>query len=336
MLKELKEDIFLFKLLALILSIVGGIYILQLVWGIIAYFSDIILFLVLAWVLSFVLEPIAEKVMKFGVSRTLSAVLIYIVLAFWIVTFLLLLLPVVASQLTIITENLPQYLSSLSLSQSLANKVSDVLATVLSNSLMWISSVASFVFALFIVLFLSFYFLVERQKILTFMGKFVPYRFKDELRFVSWAISSSFATFIRVQAILGFIGGIITWVVLLIFGVNFALTAGVLAGIFTAIPVVGPLLALVPPFVVSSAGGKDTLIGVVSVLIILQFVELNVLGPKIWGSALRIHPAIIFLSFILGYKVAGGWGSVFAIPVVAVLFIIGEPLVRHFLEKRKI
>jgi len=95
-------------------------------------------------------------------------------------------------------------------------------------------------------------------------------------------------------------------------------------------------LALIPPFVVSAAGGADAVIGVVSVLIILQFIELNVLGPKIWGSALKIHPAVIFLSFILGYKLAGGWGSVFAIPVVAVLFIVGEPLVRHFLEKRKI
>lgn len=334
MLKDLKEDIFLFKLLALIVSIVGGVYILQLVWGIVSYFSDIILYLVLAWVLSFVLEPLAERIMKLGVSRTLSAVFIYIVLAFGIVTFLVLLLPIVASQLTTITENLPQYLSSLSISQTLIAKVTDVVTSLLSNSLVWVSSVASFIFSLFVVLFLSFYFLVERQKILSLLGRFVPNQFRDELRFVSWAISSSFATFIRVQAVLGLIAGIFTWIVLLIFGVNFALSAGVLAGFFTAIPVVGPLLALIPPFVVSAAGGADVAIGVVSVLIILQFIELNVLGPKIWGSALKIHPAVIFLSFILGYKLAGGWGSVFAIPVVAVLFIVGEPLVKHFLEKR--
>lgn len=334
MLKEVKEDIFLFKLFALIVSIVGGIYILQLAWGAISYFSDIILYLILAWVLSFVLEPSTEKIMRLGVSRTISAVLIYCLLALIIIFFIVLLLPVLASQITTITANVPAYLSSLSISQALTLKIQDAITTLLSNSLNWISMVASFVFSLFVVLFMSFYFLIERQKMLSFIGKFIPDRLKDEVRFVSWAISSSFAAFIRVQAIIGIISGLLTWAVLVIIGVNFALSAGVLAGFFTAIPVVGPFLALIPPFIVSAGKGLDTIFVTLTALIILQFIEFNVLAPKIWGSMLSIHPAVIFLSFLIGYKVAGGWGSFFAIPVVAVLFIVGEPLVRHFWGKR--
>ena len=334
MFKELKEDIFIFKLFALIVSIVGGIYLLQMAWGVVGYFSDIILYLLLAWVLSFVLEPSTAKIMKLGISRTTSAVIIYISLALLIGTFFVLLLPIVVSQISIITENVPTYLSSLLISQSLSLKIQDLITTLLSNSLIWITSVASFIFSLFVVLFMSFYFLIERQRILSFVGKFVPLRLKDELRFVSWAVASSFAAFIRVQAILGLISGVVTWIVLLVLGVNFSLTAGVLAGIFTAIPVVGPFLALIPPLLVSADKGVEIIIATVSILIVLQFVEFNVVAPKIWGSILRIHPAIIFLSFLVGYKVAGGWGSFFAIPVMAVLFIVGEPLLKHFWEKR--
>lgn len=334
MFKELKDDLFLFKLFALIISIVGGIYIFQLAWGIVSYFSDIILYLILAWILSFVLEPSTAKVMRLGLSRTASAIIIYVVLALLIGTFFVLLLPVVISQITVITQNVPTYLSSLSISQSLSLKIQDLITTLLSNSLIWISSVASFLFSLFVVLFMSFYFLIERREILSFMGRFVPLRLKDELRFVSWAVASSFAAFIRVQAILGLISGIATWVVLLVLGVNFSLSAGVLAGIFTAIPVVGPFLALIPPLLVSADKGVEIIAATVSILLILQFVEFNILAPKIWGSILRIHPAVIFLSFLVGYKIAGGWGSFFAIPVVAVLFIVGEPLLKHFWEKR--
>lgn len=334
MFKELKEDIFIFKLFALIVSIVGGIYILQLAWGIIGHFSDVFLILILAWLLSFVLEPPVVKLVNFGLSRNASAVTLYVLLTALIVFFVIMLLPIISFQITTISDNLPSYLSALSLSQGIMLRVQEAIGSLLSNSLVLASSVASFLFSTFIVLLLSFYFLIDREKIQSGIERFIPTHYRDEVHFISWAVSTSFATFIRVQAVFGLISGILTWLVLWVFGVEFAISAGVLGGVFTLIPVVGPALALFPAFLAAISHGTEITLLILLVLGILQFMEFNIIGPKIWGSAMRLHPAIVFLSFLLGYKLAGGWGSVFALPVVAVFFIITEPLINHFFQRK--
>jgi len=271
----------------LVVSIVGGIYIFQLVWGIVGYFSDIFLMLLLAWILSFVFEPVALRLIKSGFSRIYACVTIYILLTIFIAIFVILLVPIISSQLKTVTENLPQYLSALSISQSLSARIQEVLTTLLSNSLFVVTSIASFLFSLFVVLFMSFYFLLEREKIISFAGKFVPNKFKDELRFISWAVSTSFATFIRVQLLLGLISGIITLFTLAIFGIDYALSASVLAGFLTVIPVVGSILALLPPLVAAASKGIDIVFAVAVVLTILQFIQFNILGQKFGGRLLK-------------------------------------------------
>lgn len=316
------------RLLTIVLLLIAGGYLLGMVWGVVAYFSDLLLLLFLAWLLSFILEPLIVKLCGLSLSRAISSLVVYAGLALFLLIVGFLIIPSVLSQLTTLALLLPSYFSN---SPSWLIRFQDVIISAIGTSVNFISLVISFFFSLFVVIILSFYFSIDRLRLSEELFSLIPKGFRDEAMFVKDVINYSFAQFFRVQVLFGIIAGLATWFVMLIMRIPFAATAAILAGMFTLIPLVGPFLALVPPvllgFLESPTKGWLALI----LLVLYQQIEFNVLGPKLWGSAFKIHPIVVLLSFFVGYKVAGFWGSLFAVPIVSILFIMGKELWKHWI-----
>jgi predicted PurR-regulated permease PerM len=317
-----------FRLLIIVLLLITGGYLIGMIWGVLAHFGDLLLLLLLAWLLSFILEPLIVNLSKFSFSRAAASLLVYGGLVVFLLIIGFLIIPSVLIQMTTLASVLPGYFINL---PAWLNRFQDVIISAIGTSVNFISLALSFFFSLFVVIILSFYFSLDRPRIGREFLSLVPRDFRDEAMFVSGVINHTFAQFFRVQVVLGIISGFLTWIVMLILTVRFAATAAVLAGIFTIIPLVGPFLALIPPvllgFLETPTKGWLTLI----LLIVLQQMEFNILGPKMLGSALKINPIIVLLSFLVGYKLAGAWGSLFAVPVVSILVIIGKELWRHWI-----
>jgi predicted PurR-regulated permease PerM len=69
-----------------------------------------------------------------------------------------------------------------------------------------------------------------------------------------------------------------------------------------------------------------------AILLIVQQIMLNYLGPKLMGKAFKLHPIIVLLSFIVGYKIAGAFGAIFIVPILAILVIVFKELEHYFVN----
>ena len=118
---------------------------------------------------------------------------------------------------------------------------------------------------------------------------------------------------------------------LVLFGIDFAPSTAVVSGLLTVIPVIGVVLALMPPFLASFVQDPSKALFILAILLVAQQLVYNLLGPKLIGQAFKIHPIIVLISLLVGFKVAGFIGSVFAIPVVSIATIVGKEII----EKRK-
>lgn len=323
MFKDLRKDYNLVRILIILLIIAVGSYVLSVVWQIIGTFSDLIIILIISWLVSFIVEPLVEGIVRVTkLSKFFATLIVYILFCGILALIIFLFIPVVSEQIQALTKIIPGYLAA---SPKFITNWVDVLTSQLNNAISFIPSVAQFFFSLFIILIFSFYFIVDKARINQELFYLTPKSWHEKIAFIQKVIDDSFASFLRLQLIFGLITGVLTWFILRLFNIDFAASSGLLAGIFAVIPLAGAPLALIPPvFIAYTSDPTKALIIFVILLIAQQFV-FNVLGAKLLGRAFRIHPVIVLASFIVGFKIAGGLGAVFAVPVLGIAAVI----IRH-------
>ena len=121
----------------------------------------------------------------------------------------------------------------------------------------------------------------------------------------------------RAQLLSATIVGGLVFVGLSILGIKFAAILGLVACLFGLIPIIGPVLGAVPGLLVALASSPDRIIWVVLVYVTVQLVENNLISPRIQGRALRLNPAFIMIILVVSSEVAGLWGVIVGVPLVA-------------------
>lgn len=333
MFDDLKKELSSFRLLASLLTIAIFIYLFGVLWQFLQNFFDIIIILVVAWLLSFVLEPLVDFIANLTkLSKVTSALIIYGLFGILFFIMIFIFIPIVSSQFESLSKLIPQFLSSYPRYLDAWNNAVIKSADIFINL---IPSIATILIDIIFILFLSFYLIIDKEKVNEEIYKLAPRNWHGNLRFIQKVIDNTFSSFLRIQLIFGIISGIATWIVLTIFGVNYAASVSLLVGILTVIPLIGPILALIPPiFIVLAVDPTNTTLAFIifAILLLVQQVIFNFVGPKIMGKAFKLHPAIVFLSIIIGYKVAGGFGAVFAVPALGISVIVLKELGHYFIN----
>ena len=90
-----------------------------------------------------------------------------------------------------------------------------------------------------------------------------------------------------------------------------------MAGLFGLIPIIGPLLGAVPGVLVTLASSPGQTIWVALVYVIVQLIENNVITPRIQGRAVRLNPALVMATLLVASEIAGLWGVIVGVPLVA-------------------
>ncbi|KKR50594.1 MAG: hypothetical protein UT87_C0015G0001, partial [Candidatus Levybacteria bacterium GW2011_GWC1_40_19] len=320
MFEELKKEFGSLKIPAILLSIALGIYLMQILLSYLNVFRDVIFILVFAWLLSIVLEPIVELFSKhLRLSRVISTSVTFLILAGLITAVLFLFFPYVAFQLQTLSKILPDLLAG---SPPVVQDAVRGSVKSFTDFGSIIPSIAQFSFNLVTLLILSFYFIVEKVKITRTISDLIPQPWLKPARFVQKVIDQSFASFIRVQIIWGVLGGLITWFIMAVFGIPFAASTSLFAGILTFIPVIGPILGLIPPFIISIVSDPSKMPLFMITLVIVQQFIFYAIGPKLYGQIFKINPIIVVLSLLIGLKIAGPVGSILAIPIMSIVMIL--------------
>jgi len=185
---------------------------------------------------------------------------------------------------------------------------------------------------LFLILVLSLYAVVDVDAILGGLQRVVPNRYAQELLLVQQSVGRAFRGFLRVQAILVVLQVALTVVVGLLFGLPYlyVTTLGVALAMF--IPFFGPPIALLPPLLIAIAFRPEVALPVVAVLLVVQTLLVNVLQPRLMRETAGLHPILVLIALLLGAQVAGLWGALFGIPIVAAVNL----LLRYVVNRRAV
>lgn len=315
----------------LILAIIAlAWHLLTLLGSVLGVFTDIALILFLSWILSFILEPLVLALSVRVKNRITAAVTIYALIALLFIALIWIVLPTTILQLTQLTAVLPTTFPQNSL---LSSQLQTFLATTLSNSASLVTQVASGVTGLVLVFILSFYLLISKKEISDWIAKLIPDEYEEDYQFLGNIINTTFASFLRIQVSLGLVLGFVTLVCLSILRVNFPLSTSIASAILAMIPVIGAVLFLLPPALAALTISVEKMVIVTVVLVLAAQLVYNFWAPKLFGQALKIHPIIVLLSFLVGYKIAGIWGAIFAVPITSALTIIGRDLIKYWQEE---
>ena len=172
--------------------------------------------------------------------------------------------------------------------------------------------------SLFLIIIISLYMLMDSQRILGRLRSAVPRRYDDEADLFERSTVRAFGGFLRAQLILAAVQAALVAIVGTAFAIPYLFLWGTVSALAMLIPFFGPPLALIPPIVGAALFAPDTLLPVAAILIVVQTVLVNWLQPRLMRDALGLHPILVLVGLLVGAQVAGVWGALFGIPVIAV------------------
>jgi predicted PurR-regulated permease PerM len=173
--------------------------------------------------------------------------------------------------------------------------------------------------SLVLILILSLYMLLDSERIWGKVSRAVPRRYSDEVSLFERSVARAFGGFLRAQIILAGIQALLVTVIGIVVGMPYLFLVGTLSTLAMLIPFFGPPLALIPPIVAAWIYVPDWFLPVSIVLVAVQTVIVNWLQPRLMRDALGVHPILVLVGLLVGAQVAGVWGALFGIPVIAVV-----------------
>jgi predicted PurR-regulated permease PerM len=173
--------------------------------------------------------------------------------------------------------------------------------------------------SLVLVIILSLYMLADSAGILAKFERVVPSRYADEVEILERTVSRAFGGFLRMQVILAAVQTLLTIAVIVLVGLPYGFIIAAASALAMLIPFFGPPLALIPPIVATLIFAPQWILVVAPVLLVVQTVVVNYIQPRMMQDALGMHPILVLVGLVVGAQVAGLWGALFGIPVLAVL-----------------
>ncbi len=332
------------------------------------YFSEIVSWVIIAWVLSMIGRPLMDifqkiRIGNYQVGSTLAAALTLLCYFLGIGVFVGMFVPMIVAQAqnlsgvdysaVIKTLEEPLFQIDKMLQQyGLGNGENSVTLQVEnglkeyfdpSSITTWISSfvsaAGSILISIFSVIFITFFFLKEAQLFTSTLQKLTPKSFDDKIVHVvqdSSRMLSRYFSGVLLQVFLITMG---LWLGLSIIGVPNALLIAFLAALFNVIPYIGPIIgASIGIFLtITSNLGLDfysemlPLLGKVSIVfVVMQLTDNFLLQPFIFSNRVNAHPLEIFIVILAGSQIAGILGMVIAIPSYTVIRIIARNFLSEF------
>jgi len=323
-------------------------------WSVLGQFVEAIVILLLSMAVAFLLTPIVNLLVKYSVPRVLAAVVTYVILLGiigWLayqlglslihqsLTFSNTVIAVASSlpktfHTTIQSlekhSGIPAENINAAISQ-FQSQATDFARSLASNAVNAFFVITNALLNIVLVIVLSFYLALDGKRIRESLVSIVPRRWLPNFLLFEDALNRVVGNYIRGQLTLALIVGICTSIICLATGLgSYALICGMLAFLFETIPMVGPALASIIPLLLSlllpDPFPRTFIIAIC--FIILQAIESNILGPRIVGHAVGLHPVAAIMALLVGAKLFGVFGALIATPLVAAAWVVMASIYR--------
>jgi predicted PurR-regulated permease PerM len=305
-------------ILKVVLTVLGLVFL----WLI----RDIILLLLLSLIVASALEPMVEYFNRHRVPKAVSVLTVYILALGMLALVLYLLIPPAILQFQLLAEKWPEYFSRFQ--DQLGNinlsnfSITSLLDEVKGGFLDKTFGVFSGLFSFITVLVVSFYLVAEEQSMKQFVANLLPPQHHEVVLGLIEKIQVKMGKWVLGQIILSFSIFALTYVGLLILGVDYALFLALLAGLLEVVPYIGPFLSAVPAVFFAFIQNPALAIAVVILYIIVQKTEGYVLVPKIMQKTVGLSPLVVLVSLLIGFKLAGILGLLISVPIASALLVV--------------
>ncbi len=327
-------------------------------WGLLlGVFVHAVVLLLLSLAVAFLLTPSVNFLERYGIPRVVATLVMYVVvlaviggLAYALVFSLIqqvlgfsdkiytyaYQLPTLSQKLQdfLVAQGIPKTTIDSAIGQ-IQTQATSFAQTTATNVLSIAFAVTNTFIDLLLILVLSFYFTLDGKHLRDSIMSIVPKRSMPHVELFEDALNRVVGNYIRGQLTLAVIIGVLAGVGCAWLGLNsYALIIGVLAFLFETIPMVGPALASIPAILLSLLlpDPFPRTFWIVIYFIAVQMVESNVLGPRIVGHAVGLHPVASLMALIIGAQLFGAFGALLATPIVAAAWVVVASLYRSMVR----
>ena len=317
--------------------------------GVLSGFGTVVIIVFLSWLLAFVVSPLVSWLEnRMDMRRTAIVVGTYL-LGLVVIGFLLFYTAAaITQQVAELARNYPEtergILSTLAgweqslefgrgridltdLYASAVNQVEGLGGEIVQQAQNIAGVTIATLGSLLLIIVLSLYMLVDSRRILARLRALVPHRYSDEADLLERSIVRAFGGFLRAQLILAAMQALLVAIVGSAFGIPYLFLWGTISALAMLIPFFGPPLALLPPIIGAALFAGGAVVPVTIILLVVQTILVNWLQPRLMRGALGLHPILVLVGLLLGSQVAGVWGALFGIPVIAVVWVFVSYLV---------
>ncbi len=323
-----------------IVAILGG---LAFVW----FIRDVVAVFFAALLLAALIDPFADWFERRRIPRALGVLVVYVLLAALITGAFLIIVPPLVGQLSDLVKGLTasfgdargvlegiitlteKYGFAQNISESFQN-LQGALSQGFSRVFSTLANVFGGVTTLVLVLVLTFYMVVEEADAKRLFRHFAPKKYQPYLVGLAGRMQEKLGYWLRGQLVLMLVIGALTYIGLLILGVDYALVLGIFAGLAEIVPYAGPILAAIPAIVLAFSISPIKAVMVAVLYFAIQQLENGVLTPKIMQKSVGLNPVVSLFALMVGFKVAGFIGAIFAIPVATLAAVLVHDLLGRY------
>lgn len=312
------------------------------------FLKDLISTIFISILLAYAINPLINYLERKKISRSKGVLIVYLSLI--IIIFILgsSVIPKSIKEIRKLGNNFPYYVNQITeFSDKLSNRIKlstgemppafkgiedsflkalkgfeEMIGNIFKSLATSVINLASKVVNIVLTPILTFYFLVDKEKFKNKLVDLIPKKYREDIIHLASTIDGSLVMFIRGRLIMALYIAVATTIMLLIMRVDFAIVIGFITGLFDIVPYVGPFIGYLPAVFFGALDKPIKAIWISIFFVLIQWIENNILAPKIIGDNMGLHPMTILLSLIVGGGIFGILGMVLAVPMVATIKIV--------------
>jgi predicted PurR-regulated permease PerM len=298
---------------------------------------NVFLLFVFAAIIALLLTPVIDRMEQLALfrgRRVVAVLLLYIVIIGLVAGLIALVTPALigqAKQLPALESRALAFVTFLQstidnagipLKLSLPSGAGGISTAVLGSVLGILSGTLGTLISVLLVVVISIYLLVEGRQLIASMRKlFVGHeRVYD---FTLLAVGTTFSQYARGQLLMSFVMGTYTGLGMTVIGVPYAVVIGILTFFLEFLPLIGAPIGMGLAVVIALAF-KGPFIGLLALVVAVggHAIEAYILGPRVMGSATRIHPLVAMAALLIGAELGGVLGALFGVPIAGLLNVL--------------
>ena len=299
--------------------------------------------ILISFIIAYAIKPLRNYFCdKFKISKRISSLIIIILSIGLFTTIIYFIVPTIiyeSGNFGVMLDNVELYLmnmanklnlSDLSLFETayiqINEKINLFLASLSGNLIDNIASILENLVGFAIVPVVAYYFLADGELIYNKLLLIFPTDKRILIRKINGNIDKVLSRYIISQLLLSGIIGVLTFIMLIILGINLPLILAILNAIANIIPYFGPIIGGAPiVFIALMQSPTKAILALIGAFVIQQ-IEGDLLAPKITGVCINFHPIIIIILLILGGKIGGAAGMILAVPILVIIKVIYDDI----------